>query len=336
MDCDESELTPTALREARTRIARGTRITPLLQTDSLSDRLGHPVALKCENLQVGGAFKIRGATNFVARLPEKERQRGLITYSSGNHGIAVALAAHHAGVPAVIVMPETAPPVKVERVKALGAELHLAGTTSLERRARAEAISGERGLTIVPPFDHPWIIAGQSTCGVEILEQMPEVKTVLVPVGGGGLLSGIALACSYQRAGIRVIGVEPEGAAKMSASLRAGAPVTLASVGSIADGLLPSRPGDLTFSLAVRFVDEVVTVTDEAIAAAAGMLLRVEHLLVEWSGAAAVAALLSGRVPPQDAPTVVVVSGGNVDPAAIIERTGISADALDGSGDSSV
>lgn len=336
MGFDDSELTPAELREARPRIARGTRVTPLLQADSLSERLGHAVALKCENLQVGGAFKIRGATNFVARLPETERRRGLITYSSGNHGIAVSLAARNAGVPAVVVMPETAPPVKVARVKALGAELHFAGTTSLERRARAETIRDERGLTIVPPFDHPWIIAGQSTCGVEILEQMPEVRTVLVPVGGGGLLSGIALACGYHRAGIRVIGVEPEGAAKMSASLRTGAPVTLPSVGSIADGLLPSRPGDLTFSLAVRFVDEVVTVTDEAIAAAAGMLLRVEHLLVEWSGAAAVAALLSGRVPHPGVPTVAVVSGGNVDPAAIIERTGGPDGTLDGSGGSSV
>lgn len=336
MSVDESELTPAALREVRPRIARGTRVTPLLRADSLSERLGHTVALKCENLQVGGAFKIRGATNFVARLSESERRRGLITYSSGNHGIAVALAARHAGARAVVVMPETAPPVKVARVRSLGAELHLAGTTSLERKACAEAIRAERGLTMVPPFDHPWIIAGQSTCGVEILEQMPEVRAVLVPVGGGGLLSGIALACSYHRAGIGVIGVEPEGAAKMSASLRAGAPVTLPKVDSIADGLLPSRPGDLTFSLAARFVDEVVTVTDEAIAAAAGLLLRVEHLLVEWSGAAAVAALLSGRVPHPGVPTVVVISGGNVDPAAIIERTGGADRALDGPGGPSV
>jgi len=331
MSFDEPELTAAELRDARPRIAGGTRITPLLPAESLGERLGHPVALKCENLQVGGAFKIRGATNFVARLPETERRSGLITYSSGNHGIAVALAARNAGVPAVVVMPETAPPVKVARVKSFGAELHLAGTTSLERRARAEAMRDERGLTMVPPFDHPWIIAGQSTCGAEILEQMPDVKTVLVPVGGGGLLSGIALACSFQASGIRVIGVEPEGAAKMSGSLRAGAPVTLSSVGSIADGLLPSRPGELTFAVASHFVDEVVTVSDDAIAAAAGLLLRSERLLAEWSGAAAVAALLSGRVPHSGVPTVAVVSGGNADPAAIIERSGGCDERLDGS-----
>lgn len=331
MSFDESQLTVAELRAARSRIAGSTRRTPLLPADSLHELLGHPVALKCENLQVGGAFKARGAANFVARLPETERRRGLITYSSGNHGIAVALAARHAGVPAIVVMPETAPPVKVARVKALGAELHLAGTTSLERRARAETLRDERGLTIVPPFDHPWIIAGQSTCGAEILEQMPEVETVLVPVGGGGLLSGIALACGLQSRGIRVIGVEPEGAAKMSSSLRAGAPVTLPTVGSIADGLLPSRPGDLTFSVAVRFVHEVITVSDDAIAEAAGLLLRTEHLLVEWSGAAAVAALLSGRVAHPRSPTVAVLSGGNVDPAAIIARADHPGEALDGS-----
>lgn len=336
MSFDNAQLTESELNDALPRVAGGTRITPLLPVENLGGLLGHPLSLKCENLQVGGAFKIRGATNFVARLPDTERRSGLITYSSGNHGIAVALAARNAGVPAVVVMPETAPAIKVARVKSLGAELHLAGTTSLERRARAEAMRDERGLVMVPPFDHPWIIAGQSTCGAEILEQMPDVRTVVVPVGGGGLLSGIALACSFRRAGIRVIGVEPEGAAKMSGSLRAGAPVTLSSVHSIADGLLPSRPGDLTFSVAQHFVHEVVTVSDDAIADAAGLLLRSEHLLVEWSGAAAVAALLSGRVPHSGLPTVAVLSGGNADPAAIIGRSGGGGRRLDENGGPSV
>src|SRR5207249_1369763 len=199
-------LGPGDLREARPRVARNARTTPLLVSEALSARFGHPVALKCENLQVGGAFKMRGATNYIARLEPAERERGVLTYSSGNHGIAVAHAARRAGARAVVVMPRTAPPVKVDRVRALGAEVHLAGSTSLERKERAEALQKERGLTMVPPFDHPWIIAGQSTCGVEILEQMPDVGTVLVPVGGGGLISGIALACAYHRAAIRVIG----------------------------------------------------------------------------------------------------------------------------------
>jgi threonine dehydratase len=320
VEIEAQGLGPADLRAARPRVAHGARPTPLLRSAFLSERTGREIALKCENLQVGGAFKIRGATNFVRQLPDDERRRGLITYSSGNHGIAVALAARQAAVPAVVVMPETAPRVKLERVRSLGAELHLAGTTSLERKARAEAIRDERGLTVVPPFDHPWIIAGQSTCGAEIFEQMPEVGAVLVPVGGGGLLAGIALAARYHRAGIRVIGVEPEGAAKMSTSIKAGAPRTLPEVRSIADGLLPSRPGDLTLSVALRFVDHVVTVSDTAIAEAAIHMLSAEHLLVEWSGAAAVAALLSDAVPALPTPAVAVLSGGNADPQAIIDR----------------
>lgn len=315
---DDKDLGPSDLRTARARVARGARVTPLLPSEALAERLGDRVALKCENLQVGGAFKIRGATNFVARASEAGPPRGVITYSSGNHAIAVALAARRSGIPAVVVMPENAPAVKLERVRALGAELHLAGRSSTERQARAEAIREERGLTMVPPFDHPWIVAGQSTCGVEILEQLPEVGTVLVPVGGGGLLAGVALACGYHRAGIRVIGVEPEGAAKMAASLRAGAPISLPSTQSIADGLLPVRPGDLTFSVVHRFVSDLVTVTEEAIREAAVFLLRTEHLLVEWSGAVGVAALLSGAGRRPAGPTVVVLSGGNADPLTLL------------------
>ena len=322
MDSVRKELEPTDLEEARVRVSRAARVTPLVPSELLTERCGSPLALKCENLQVGGAFKIRGATNFIARLGRRETEAGVITYSSGNHAIAVAIGARRAGIPSVVVMPESAPRLKVERVRALGAEVHFAGRTSIERKARAEAIAGERGLAIVPPFDHPWIVAGQASCGLEILEQMPEVGTILVPVGGGGLLSGIALACSQRKPGVRVVGVEPDGAAKMSASLRAGAPVTLPTVRSIADGLLPSRPGDLTFDLVRRFVAEVVTVSDEAIRQAAEALLQTEHLLVEWSGAVGVAALLSGAARPSGAATVVVLSGGNVDPLALLGGPG--------------
>jgi threonine dehydratase len=320
IDLEKEGLGPSELREARPRVAKNARVTPLLVSESLSERFAQRVALKCENLQAGGAFKMRGATNFIARLSPSDRERGVLTYSSGNHGIAVALAARRAGAKAVVVMPETAPVLKLERVRSLGAEVHRAGTTSLERKERAEALQRERGLTMVPPFDHPWIIAGQSTCGVEILEQMPDAGTVLVPVGGGGLVSGIALACAYHRAGIRVIGVEPEGAAKMSTSLRAGSPTTLPSVRSIADGLLPSRPGDLTFAVCRAFVSDVVTVSDQAIREAAAFLLKTEHLLVEWSGAVGVAALLSGTARTFDAPTAVVLSGGNADPSHLLEE----------------
>ncbi len=322
IDFEKEGLGPSHLREARARVARNARVTPLLVSESLSERFGHKVALKCESLQVGGAFKMRGATNFIARLSAAERERGVLTYSSGNHGIAVALAARRAGVRAAVVMPQTAPAVKVERVRSLGAEVHLAGSTSIERKERAETLQKEGGQTMVPPFDHPFIIAGQATCGVEILEQMPDVGTVLVPVGGGGLVSGIALACAYHRAGIRVIGVEPEGAAKMSTSLRAGAPVTLPAARSIADGLLPSRPGDLTFAVCRAFVSDVVTVPDEAIREAALFLLRTEHLLVEWSGAVGVAALVCGSARTFEVPTAVVLSGGNADPASLLGLEG--------------
>ena len=318
MGFEEKGLGPGDLREARARVARGARVTPLLPAESLGERFGGRIALKCENLQSGGAFKIRGATNFVAQVKEADRARGLLTYSSGNHAIALSLAARRAGCPAVVVMPETVSSMKLDRVRSLGAEVHLAGTTSLERQARAEELQKERGLTMVPPFDHPWIIAGQATTGVEILEQAPDASVVLVPVGGGGQVAGIALACAYHRPAVRVVGVEPKGAACMAASLRARAPVTLPSVGSIADGLLPSRPGDLTFSICLRFVEEVVTVDDDAIAEAARLLLRDEHLLVEWSGAVGLAALLSGAVRAATGSTVLVLSGGNVDPTRIL------------------
>jgi threonine dehydratase len=258
-----------------------------------------------------GAFKIRGACNMIAQLPAGARAAGVITYSSGNHGQAVALVAQRFGMPAVIVMPETAPRVKVEGVKRYGAETIAAGTTVLHRRARAEEEAAARGLTMVPPFDHPWIIAGAGTVGLEILEQDPRAATVYVPVGGGGLISGVATAVTQMRGGVRVVGVEPAGAAAMTASLAAGRVVTLESTSSIADGLLAVRPGDLPFAHVRAYVDRVVTVSDEAIAAAVRWLFAEARLVAEPSGAAAVAAALAeGPVPG----AVAVVSGGNVEP----------------------
>ena len=272
------------------------------------------MALKCENLQPMGAFKIRGAYNFLARLPAEARAAGVITYSSGNHGQAVALAAARLGVRAVVVMPETAPQVKVEGVRRYGGEVIVAGTTSIDRRTRAEHEAAARGLTLVPPFDHPWIIAGAGTCGLELLEQCPAVQAVYVPVGGGGLISGVAAAVKRRRPGVRVIGVEPAGAAKMSASRAAGRPVRLDRTSSIADGLLPVQPGDLTFAHVQAFVDDLVTVDDEAIAAAVAWIFREARLVAEPSGAASVAAVLAARRSRTD-PVAAVVSGGNVSPA---------------------
>jgi threonine dehydratase len=287
--------------------------TPLLDVRFDGKRLG----LKCENLQPMGAFKIRGAYNFLSQMSPGARAAGVITYSSGNHGQAVAMAAQRMGIPAVIVMPETAPRVKVEGMRRYGGEVIFAGTTSADRKTKAEAEAASRGLTIVPPFDHPWIIAGAGTCGLEIAEQKPDVSAVYVQVGGGGLIAGIAAALKASTAlkggglQVRVIGVEPAGAAKMAASRAAGHPVRLEKTSSIADGLLPLQPGALTFAHVQALVDDIVTVEDEAIADAVRWLYRQAGIVAEPSGATAVAAVLQTDAAATPG-TVAVISGGNV------------------------
>ncbi len=289
--------------------------TPLLPFPELSDELGGELRLKCESLQRAGSFKIRGALNFVSQLPRDELERGIITYSSGNHAQAVALVARLKGIRAVVVMPITAPGVKVEGAPRLGAEVVLEGTTSLHREARAEAIAEEEGLTMVPPFDHPFIIAGQGTVGQEIAEDWPEVEVVLVPIGGGGLASGTAAAMKALLPHVQVVGVEPKGAPSMRAALDAGEPVTLDRIDTIADGLAPVRTGDLTFLHGRALFDDVVLVEDEMIREAVSLLLSRRKLVVEYSGAAPVGALLSKAVDARGKKVVAVLSGGNLDPA---------------------
>ena len=283
--------------------------TPLVDVASGFSRKT-TVSLKCENLQPMGAFKIRGATNMILRLGDAARG-GVITYSSGNHGQAVALAAHLLGIPAVIVMPETATRVKVDGVRRYGAEAIFAGTTSLDRQARAEQEAAARGLTMVPPFDHPWIVAGQGTAGLEILEQKPDVTAVYVPLGGGGLAAGVSAAVKQRRPDVRVVGVEPAGAPKMSASLAAGAPVTLERTASIADGLLALRPGALTFAHVRAFIDDVVQVSEEEIRDGLRWLFREARLVAEPSGAVTTAAILKAGDSLSPG-AVAIVSGGNV------------------------
>ncbi len=246
--------------------------------------------MKCENFQPMGAFKIRGAYNMIAQLTKAQLERGVITYSSGNHGQAVALAAQKLGAKAVIVMPTTAPQVKIEGCKSYGAEVIMAGTTSLDRQARAEQEARERGLTIVPPFDHEQIIIGQGTVGLEILEQCPDVGTVFVPAGGGGLASGTAAAIKQTNPSVRIVVVEPLGAPKMTQSMAAGQPVTLPSSATIADGLMNLRPGNITFAHIQKFADEVVTVGEDDIAQTVAWLFRHAKLVVEPSGAVTTAA----------------------------------------------
>ena len=304
------------IEAAATRVRPAARVTPLIEVAWCGTGAGR-LFLKCENFQPMGAFKIRGAYNMLAQLPADALKRGVITYSSGNHGQAVAMAARLLGAKAVIVMPTTAPKVKVEGAQGFGAEVTFAGTTSLERKARAEEIAAERGLTMVPPFDHPMIIAGQGTVGLEILDQCPDAATVVVEVGGGGLSSGVAAAVKRRNPGVRVVGVEPEGAAKMSRSLEAGKPVTLDRVVSIADGLMTVRPGDLTFEHVKAFVDQVVTVTDADMVRAIQWLYRHARLVVEPSGSVTTAAVMLGLggIDPSKGPVVAIVSGGNVEAA---------------------
>ncbi len=272
------------------------------------------IHLKCEHLQPIGAFKIRGAHTAIARLGAERRASGVVTSSSGNHGQAVAWVAKRFGIRSVIVMPESAPAVKVAGVRRYGGEVVFAGATrSPEQQRRADRYAAEDGLTMIPPFDHPDVIAGQGTAGLEILEQVPEVRTVLVPVGGGGLLSGITTAIHALRPAVEIIGVEPAGAAKLSAALAAGHPETLERTASLADGLLTRAIGALPWSLIRSNVHRAITVTEEEIGQAVRFLYQAQGLMVEPSGAVTVAALLAGKV-SSAGPVVAVLSGGNVDP----------------------
>jgi threonine dehydratase len=295
--------------------------TPLIEAHWLSDRLGYEVRLKCENLQRAGSFKIRGAYNAVAQLSDAERARGVITYSSGNHGQAVALVAKLYGIKAVVVMPTTAPGIKIEGAKRLGAEVVLEGTTSTERYDRAIALSQQHGYTVVPPFDHLHVIAGQGTIGLEILEDLPTVQAVLMPIGGGGMASGSSAYLKQAGAHVRTVGVEPEVADAMYQSRQAEHPVTIKAQPTIADGLMPVRPGDITYAHTAQFVDELVRVSDADIINATRELIQNSKLVVEFSGAATVAALLSRVFKPAAGPVVAVLSGGNLDPAKLRELT---------------
>ncbi|MAN48799.1 MAG: pyridoxal-5'-phosphate-dependent protein [Gemmatimonadetes bacterium] len=304
--------------EAAARRLAGVAVrTPLLPADIVSEITGANVRLKCESLQRAGSFKIRGAYNFVSQLSDEQVAAGIITYSSGNHAQAVALSGKLRGVRAVVVMPTTAPKVKRDGAERLGAEVIYEGTTSLERRAKAEEIAEEQGLVIVPPFDHRHIIAGQGTVGLEIAREWPDVDLVLAPIGGGGLASGVAASIKRLLPAARVIGVEPVGAASMRKALDEERPVLIKEIDTIADGLAPVMAGELTYEHALNLMDDVVTVSDDAIREATSLLVSKQKLIVEFSGAAATAALLSKAVEAEDARVAVVISGGNLDPTLL-------------------
>lgn len=289
--------------------------TPMLPFDQ-PDMTPGQVLLKCENLQRTGSFKIRGAYNRIASLSATERANGVIAYSSGNHAQGVACAARMLGVHATIVMPENAVPAKVDGTRRYGAEVVFEGTDSEARRRYAEHLAQERGAALVPPYDHPAVIAGQGTLGLEILAAVQDVQTVVVPIGGGGLISGIAIAIKQQQPTVRIVGVEPVGAADALASRRAGHLVELDRVDTIADGLRARRVGALPYAAIGAYVDDIVTVPDTAILDAVRLLLTHAHLVAEPSGAVTVAATLAGAARGR---TVAVVSGGNVD-VALLEQ----------------
>ena len=286
--------------------------TPLLPADPISEKVGVPVYIKPEMLQRGGAFKFRGAYNFLSGLDPHVRARGVVAPSSGNHAQAVALAAKLFGIPATVVMPTTVTSAKRSGAERLGARIELAGTTTADRLARAEELMRDEGLTLVPPYDDQRIIAGQGTVGLEIAADLPNVETVLVPVGGGGFSAGVASAIKLRLPNARVIGVEPTGAPKLSRARAAGRPVKLDHSGGLADGLLAVEIGSVTFAHHQRYIDDVVLVDDAALKRAMRLLLDRLKLVVEPSGAITVAALLEGTV-AVSGPTVAILSGGNIE-----------------------
>ena len=296
-------------------------IQSLLSEDAGLD--GRKLYLKPENLQPIGAFKLRGAYNKIASLSAEERNRGVITYSSGNHGQGVAYAARALGAKAVIVMPSNAPAIKREAAAAMGAEIVLVGPSSRERQTRAEELAARHGYVIVPPFNDEKIIAGQGTMGLEILEELPGVETVLVPVGGGGMLSGVATAIKLSKPGAKVIGVEPEVAADAQASLRAGKIMQSAAEQAsqtIADGLRTQSIGTINFEHMRRYVDDIVTVSEDEILQATRWLATNPRTVAEPSGAVAVAGFLFHQEQlPRTVMNVAMISGGNIDPQMLQE-----------------
>ncbi|PRY46340.1 threonine ammonia-lyase [Umezawaea tangerina] len=306
------------IRAAAALVAPAVLRTPLLPCPWADD--DRPLWLKPENLQPVGAFKIRGAFHALARLPEEVRVLGVVAYSSGNHAQAVAYAAKRFGVPAVIVVPDTTPRVKIDATRSHGAEVHTVPVA--ERESRARYLSHQRGSTLIPPFDHVDVIAGQGTVGLEIAEDLPDVRTVLVPVSGGGLISGVAVAIKALCPDARVIGVEPALAADAAESLRAGrrssswSPALRAR--TIADGLR-AEPSELTFAHMRELVDGIVAVSEADIRAAVPWLVHNSRLVAEPSGAVTVAAYLNHRDELPPGRTVAVVSGGNLDPALLSE-----------------
>ena len=301
------------VRAAAERIRPLARRTPVMTSAGFDAESGVRALFKCENLQRGGAFKIRGASNLILSLPPEALSRGVVAYSSGNHAQATAIAAKHVGAKATIVMPEDAPRSKMQATRARGAQIVTYNRFRESREAIAGGILAETGATLVPPFDHPMIMAGQGTAALELLEETGPLDALIAPVGGGGLLSGCATIARDLDPQIRIFGAEPEGANDTYLSLQAGERVSVPHPNTIADGLRSPKPGELTFPILQRLVERVILVSDAELRAAVKFLLLRLKILVEPSGAASIAAVLFRKLPPEVRSVGVIISGGNVD-----------------------
>jgi threonine dehydratase len=306
-------ISPELVREAALRIKPLARRTPVMTSRSVDERAGTRVFLKCENLQRSGAFKIRGASNLILSLQPEELKHGVVAFSSGNHAIATSIAAKHVGATATIVMPEDAPKSKMEATRALGARIVTYNRTHDDREAIAARELRETGGTLVPPYDHPMIMAGQGTTALELLEDVPDLDALVVQISGGGLLAGCSTIAKSIQPGIRIFGVEPSQANDTALSFAAGKRVTIAPPDSIADGLRSPSPGILTFPVMQKHVERILLVSEAEIRATMRFLLERVKILAEPSGAVALAAVLFGMLPMEIKSVGVVISGGNVD-----------------------
>jgi threonine dehydratase len=300
------------IQEAAVRIQPIAHRTPVMTSHLVDKEVGFPCHFKCENFQRGGAFKIRGAANFLFSIPKEDIGRGVVAFSSGNHAQAVAIAAGHLNTKATIVMPMDAPQPKLEATKAYGATVILYDRFKEDREAIGRRIATETGATLVPPFDHPWIIAGQGTAALELLEDTPQLDALVVCLGGGGLLSGSAIVAKAKQPGIRVFGVEPEAGNDYYLSRRAGKRVSIPPPDTIADGLRATMPGAITFPIIESLVEEILLVTDDEIRAAMELLRSRMKIVVEPSGAVGAAVCLFGKLPAGIRSAGVIISGGNL------------------------
>jgi threonine dehydratase len=310
------------VRQAAARLHGVANRTPVVTSRTIDQRVGARVFFKCENLQRGGAFKFRGAYNRLAALTTDEAARGVVAFSSGNHAQGVALAARELGIQATIVMPSDAPPLKLAATTEYGARVILFDRLTENREAIARELAAQGGQTLVPPYDHPLIMAGQGTAALELIEEVGPLDWLLMPVGGGGLLAGCTVAATGVAAGIRVVGVETTGADDWALSLRAGEPVTIPPPDTIADGIRTQAPGTLTFPIVQRLAYGVEVVTDAEVLSAMRLLLLRLKLVVEPTGAVPVALLLGDRLPLRDQRVGVILSGGNADPALLADLLG--------------